>query len=36
LVAITAWEGLVDRAQVHSGPMVLIHAGASSFEIPLG
>ena len=28
LVTITAWEGLVDRAQVHSGQTVLIHAGA--------
>ena len=28
LVFITAWEGLVDRAQVHFGQAVLIHAGA--------
>lgn len=28
LVTITAWEGLVDRAQVHAKQMVLIHAGA--------
>jgi NADPH:quinone reductase-like Zn-dependent oxidoreductase len=28
LVAITAWEGLVDRAKVHRGQTVLIHAGA--------
>jgi NADPH:quinone reductase len=28
LAAITAWEGLVDRASVHSGQTVLIHAGA--------
>lgn len=28
LVTITAWEGLVDRAQVHARQMVLIHAGA--------
>ena len=28
LVTITAWEGLVDRAEVHSGQKVLIHAGA--------
>jgi NADPH2:quinone reductase len=28
LVTITAWEGLVDRAAVHSGQTVLIHAGA--------
>jgi NADPH2:quinone reductase len=28
LVTITAWEGLVDRAQVHAGQAVLIHAGA--------
>jgi NADPH:quinone reductase-like Zn-dependent oxidoreductase len=28
LVFITAWEGLVDRAQVHAGQKVLIHAGA--------
>lgn len=27
LVTITAWEGLVDRAAVHSGQNVLIHAG---------
>jgi NADPH2:quinone reductase len=25
---ITGWEGLVDRAQIHSGERVLIHAGA--------
>ncbi|MFU2330082.1 zinc-dependent alcohol dehydrogenase family protein [Pseudomonas sp. NFX98] len=28
LVLITAWEGLVDRARVHSGQKVLIHGGA--------
>jgi NADPH:quinone reductase-like Zn-dependent oxidoreductase len=28
LIAITAWEGLVDRARVHAGQTVLIHAGA--------
>jgi NADPH2:quinone reductase len=28
LVAITAWEGLVDRAKVHAGQTVLVHAGA--------
>ncbi|MFD1657194.1 zinc-dependent alcohol dehydrogenase family protein [Streptomyces caeni] len=28
LVVITAWEGLVDRAGVHSGQKVLIHGGA--------
>ncbi|MEU6546409.1 zinc-dependent alcohol dehydrogenase family protein [Streptomyces sp. NPDC046859] len=28
LVFITSWEGLVDRAQVHSGQKVLIHGGA--------
>ena len=28
LSAITAWEGLVDRAHVHEGQTVLIHAGA--------
>jgi len=28
LVAITAWEGLVDRAKVHPGQTVLVHAGA--------
>jgi NADPH2:quinone reductase len=28
LVFITAWEGLVDRAQVHAGQKVLVHAGA--------
>ncbi|WP_405883526.1 zinc-dependent alcohol dehydrogenase family protein [Streptomyces sp. NBC_01136] len=28
LVVITAWEGLVDRAQVHAGQNVLIHGGA--------
>jgi NADPH:quinone reductase-like Zn-dependent oxidoreductase len=27
-VAITAWEGLVDRAAVHAGQTVLIHGGA--------
>lgn len=27
LVTIIAWEGLVDRAHVHSGQTVLIHAG---------
>ncbi len=28
LVTITAWEGLVDRAAVHTGQTVLVHAGA--------
>src|ERR1700682_6168459 len=28
LIFITAWEGLVDRAAVHSGQQVLIHGGA--------
>jgi len=28
LITITAWEALVDRAKVHSGQMVLVHAGA--------
>ncbi len=28
LSVITAWEGLVDRAKVHAGHKVLIHAGA--------
>lgn len=28
LVVITAWEGLVDRAQVQAGEKVLIHGGA--------
>ncbi len=28
LVTITAWEGLVDRARVHTGQKVLIHGGA--------
>ena len=28
LVSITAWEGLVDRAKVTAGQLVLIHAGA--------
>jgi NADPH2:quinone reductase len=28
LIFITAWEGLVDRAQVRSGQKVLIHGGA--------
>jgi NADPH2:quinone reductase len=28
LSTITAWEGLVDRARVHAGQKVLIHAGA--------
>jgi len=28
LSIITAWEGLVDRAKVHAGHKVLIHAGA--------
>ena len=27
LITITAWEGLVDRARVHAGQKVLIHAG---------
>jgi NADPH:quinone reductase-like Zn-dependent oxidoreductase len=28
LITITAWEGLVDRAKVHGGQRVLVHAGA--------
>src|SRR6185436_3116993 len=28
LIAITAWEGLVDRAKVTSGQIVLVHGGA--------
>ena len=28
LIAITAWEGLVDRAAVHAGQKVLVHGGA--------
>jgi NADPH:quinone reductase len=28
LIAITAWEGIVDRAKVHSTQKVLVHAGA--------
>jgi NADPH:quinone reductase len=28
LVTITAWEGLVDHADVHAGHTVLVHAGA--------
>ena len=28
LAAISAWEGLVDRAQVHRGQRVLVHGGA--------
>src|ERR1700678_1038458 len=28
LVTITAWEGLVDRAKVHAGQKLLVHAGA--------
>ncbi len=28
LITITAWEGLVDRAKIHAGQRVLIHAGA--------
>ncbi|MHA6758193.1 zinc-dependent alcohol dehydrogenase family protein [Streptacidiphilus sp. PAMC 29251] len=28
LAAITAWEGLVDRARVHEGQKVLVHGGA--------
>jgi NADPH:quinone reductase-like Zn-dependent oxidoreductase len=28
LATITAWEGLVDRAEVHAGQSVLVHAGA--------
>ena len=28
LSTITAWEGLVDRAKIHAGQQVLIHAGA--------
>ena len=28
LIAITAWEGIVDRAKVHRSQKVLVHAGA--------
>jgi NADPH:quinone reductase-like Zn-dependent oxidoreductase len=28
LITITAWEGMVDRAKVHAGQKVLVHAGA--------
>jgi len=28
LITITAWEGIVDRAKVHAGQQVLVHAGA--------
>nr|WP_257031027.1 zinc-dependent alcohol dehydrogenase family protein [Edaphobacter lichenicola] len=28
LITITAWEGMVDRAKVHEGQRVLVHAGA--------
>ncbi|WP_353072264.1 zinc-dependent alcohol dehydrogenase family protein [Tunturiibacter gelidiferens] len=28
LITITAWEGMVDRAKVHGGQKVLVHAGA--------
>jgi NADPH:quinone reductase len=28
LITVTAWEGLIDRAKVHAGQTVLIHAGA--------
>jgi NADPH2:quinone reductase len=28
LITITAWEGIVDRAKVHHGQKVLVHAGA--------
>jgi NADPH:quinone reductase-like Zn-dependent oxidoreductase len=28
LITITAWEGIVDRARVHAGQQVLVHAGA--------
>jgi NADPH:quinone reductase-like Zn-dependent oxidoreductase len=28
LATITAWEGLIDRADVHDGQTVLVHAGA--------
>ena len=28
LITITAWEGIVDRAKVHVGQKVLVHAGA--------
>jgi len=29
LVAITAWEGLVDRAQIRANQTALVHAGAA-------
>ncbi len=36
LGTITAWEGLVDRAQVHAGQKVLVHAGAGGVgHIPI-
>ena len=35
LSTITAWEGLVDRAQVHAGQTVLIHAGAGGVGLLL-
>jgi NADPH:quinone reductase-like Zn-dependent oxidoreductase len=28
LIALTAWEGLMDRAKVHAGQSVLVHGGA--------
>jgi NADPH:quinone reductase-like Zn-dependent oxidoreductase len=35
LIFITAWEGLVDRAAVHSGQKVLIHGGAGHIAIQI-
>jgi NADPH:quinone reductase-like Zn-dependent oxidoreductase len=32
LIFITVWEGLVDRAAVHSGQKVLIHGGAGGVD----
>lgn len=34
LGVITAWEGLVDRARVHAGQSVLVHAGAGGVGYP--
>lgn len=34
LGVITAWEGLVDRADVHAGQTVLVHAGAGGVGYP--
>jgi NADPH:quinone reductase-like Zn-dependent oxidoreductase len=34
LGTITAWEGLVDRARVHAGQTVLVHAGVGGVGYP--